>query len=71
MRRASNTYRLQMIKDVATRQHRLKSGDPMAAYVQHLIDDEPECDKILKQTIDSLVVILMITRVAGSMISGA
>ncbi|EGU37845.1 hypothetical protein VII00023_12952 [Vibrio ichthyoenteri ATCC 700023] len=42
MKRASNCYRLQLIKEVATRQHRLKSGDPMVAHVQHLIDDQPE-----------------------------
>ncbi|KII75597.1 hypothetical protein [Vibrio renipiscarius] len=44
MKRASTTYRLQLIKEVATRQQRLKGGDPMAAYVQHLIDDDPHCD---------------------------
>lgn len=45
MKRASNTYRLQLIKEVATRQERLKCGDPMANYIQHLIDEQPSCEK--------------------------
>lgn len=40
MKRASNSYRLQMIKEVATRQQRLKGRDQMASYIQHLLDDE-------------------------------
>lgn len=42
MKRASNSYRLQLIKEVATRQERLKSGDPMASYIQHVLDEQPE-----------------------------
>ncbi|NOH81590.1 hypothetical protein F0231_17770 [Vibrio sp. RE86] len=45
MKRASNSYRLQVIKEVATRQERLKSGDPMASYIQHLIDDKSHDDR--------------------------
>ncbi|WP_428773384.1 hypothetical protein [Vibrio sp.] len=44
MKRASTTYRLQMIKEVATRQQRLHSNDPMAHYIQHLLDQQPEVD---------------------------
>ena len=44
MKRASNSYRLQLIKEVATRQERLKGGDPMANFIQHLIDDRPDLD---------------------------
>lgn len=44
MKRASNSYRLQIIKEVATRQERLKSGDPMASFIQHLIDDQPDLE---------------------------
>ncbi|RTZ15577.1 hypothetical protein EJ063_10885 [Vibrio aquaticus] len=40
MKRASNSYRLQLIKEVATRTERLNGGDPMASYIQHLIDDK-------------------------------
>lgn len=40
MKRASNSYRLQMIKEVATRQQRLKGTDQMASYIQHLLDDQ-------------------------------
>ncbi|KJY83257.1 hypothetical protein TW81_09615 [Vibrio galatheae] len=45
MKRASNSYRLQLIKEVATRQERLKGGDPMANYIQHLLDDNPHNEK--------------------------
>ncbi|EGA72232.1 hypothetical protein VISI1226_06169 [Vibrio sinaloensis DSM 21326] len=45
MKRASNSYRLQLIKEVATRQERLHCGDPMANYIQHLIDARPESEK--------------------------
>jgi hypothetical protein len=41
MKRASNSYRLQIIKEVATRQQRLKSGDPMVSYIQHVLDEQP------------------------------
>ncbi|MDN3681166.1 hypothetical protein QWZ04_12620 [Vibrio tapetis subsp. quintayensis] len=42
MKRASSTYRLQLIKEVAIRNQRLHSNDPMASYIQHLIDHKPE-----------------------------
>lgn len=45
MKRASNSYRLQLIKEVATRQQRLKGGDPMASYIQHLIDDKSHVER--------------------------
>ncbi|HAS61199.1 MAG TPA: hypothetical protein DCS35_00700 [Vibrio sp.] len=48
MKRASNSYRLQIIKEVATRQERLHSGDPLATYIQKLIDDEPDIDKSIE-----------------------
>ncbi|WP_076586903.1 hypothetical protein [Vibrio ostreicida] len=39
MKRASNSYRLQLIKEVATRQERLHCEDPMVNYIQQLLDD--------------------------------
>ncbi|WP_194435277.1 hypothetical protein [Vibrio fluminensis] len=45
MKRASNSYRLQIIKEVATRQERLHCGDPLATYIQQLIDEQPDVDK--------------------------
>ncbi|WP_162046587.1 hypothetical protein [Vibrio taketomensis] len=45
MKRASNSYRLQIIKEVAVRQERLHSGDPLAAYIQHLLDERPDVEK--------------------------
>lgn len=44
MKRASSTYRLQLIKEVATRRDRQRSNDPMANYIQNLIDNKDECD---------------------------
>ncbi|WP_159654506.1 hypothetical protein [Vibrio atypicus] len=40
MKRASNSYRLQLIKEVATRRERLSGGDPMASYIQNLMDSK-------------------------------
>ncbi|MGF1910692.1 hypothetical protein L4C38_14725 [Vibrio kasasachensis] len=45
MKRASNFYRLQLIKEVATRQDRLHSDDPFTTHIQKLLDDEPEIDR--------------------------
>ncbi len=42
MKRATNSYRLQIIKEVAVKQERLKGGDPMANYIQDLLDHHPE-----------------------------
>ncbi|AXN30890.1 hypothetical protein HRJ45_04985 [Vibrio coralliilyticus] len=44
MKRASNSYRLQLIKEVATRQERLSCGDPMANYIQQLLDSKSESE---------------------------
>ena len=44
MKRASSTYRLQLIKEVATRRDRQCSNDPMASYIQTLIDNKDESD---------------------------
>ncbi|WP_070963078.1 hypothetical protein [Vibrio sonorensis] len=44
MKRASNSYRLQLIKEVATRHERVSSGDPMASYIQRLLDSQTEDD---------------------------
>ncbi|MEH0665766.1 hypothetical protein H4F18_08155 [Vibrio scophthalmi] len=44
MKRASNSYRLQLIKEVATRQERLHSGDPMVNHIQHMLDAKPKAD---------------------------
>ncbi|NVJ55372.1 MAG: hypothetical protein HWE19_03335 [Vibrionaceae bacterium] len=49
MKRASNSYRLQLIKEVATRHERLQSGDPMANYIQRLIDTKPTNDQKVEQ----------------------
>ena len=44
MKRASNSYRLQLIKEVATRQERLNCGDPMANYIQELLDSKSDSE---------------------------
>ncbi|MDA0127761.1 hypothetical protein OH458_06690 [Vibrio sp. MarTm2] len=49
MKRASNSYRLQLIKEVATRRERLSCGDPMANYIQSLIDARPEVDNTIEK----------------------
>ncbi|MDC0612104.1 hypothetical protein OAP63_15335 [Vibrio sp.] len=46
MKRSSSAYRLQMIKEVATRnQHHdqnVSDTDPMADYIKHLLVDKPK-----------------------------
>jgi hypothetical protein len=44
MKRASTAYRLQLIKEVATKQQRALSNDAMANYIQHLLDDKPHVE---------------------------
>ncbi|NLS11396.1 hypothetical protein HGP28_00660 [Vibrio sp. SM6] len=42
MKRASNTYRLQLIKDVVTRREQDALNDPMANYIHQLLSEQPE-----------------------------
>ncbi|MBF4278645.1 hypothetical protein EAY27_15905 [Vibrio anguillarum] len=42
MKRASSTYRLQLIKDVVTRHQRT---DPMASYIQQLLTEKPNMEQ--------------------------
>ncbi|NOH98161.1 hypothetical protein [Vibrio sp. 99-70-13A1] len=44
MKRASSAYRLQLIKEVATRRDRLRSNDPMSSYIQTLLDHQDDGD---------------------------
>ncbi len=41
MKRASTTYRLQLIKEVVTRRERQLSNDPMVNHIQHLLTEQP------------------------------
>ncbi|MBU2898191.1 hypothetical protein [Vibrio hepatarius] len=50
MKRASNSYRLQLIKEIATRKERLDVDDPMASYIQQLLDSGPNSDNQKEQT---------------------
>lgn len=38
MKRMNSTYRLQIIKEVATRQRLVDQGDPMACHISQLLD---------------------------------
>ncbi|WP_394247264.1 hypothetical protein [Vibrio profundi] len=49
MKRASSTYRLQLIKEVATRRERQLSNDPMANYIQSLLDSKPDCENSVEK----------------------
>jgi hypothetical protein len=49
MKRASSTYRLQLIKEVAIRRDRQCSNDLMANYIQSLIDNKGESDSSVKR----------------------
>jgi len=42
VKRASNSYRLQLIKEVATRRQQQLSHDPMADYIHQLLEDRPQ-----------------------------
>ncbi|WP_341664715.1 hypothetical protein [Vibrio sp.] len=50
MKRASNSYRLQLIKEIATRKERLDCGDPMASYIQELLDTKSTSESQKEQT---------------------
>ncbi|MEZ8825043.1 hypothetical protein AB4259_06170 [Vibrio amylolyticus] len=45
MKRASTAYRLQLIKEVATKKQREMSNDAMANYIHDLLDDGPHLDE--------------------------
>ncbi|MCK6262910.1 hypothetical protein KP803_06415 [Vibrio sp. ZSDE26] len=42
MKRASTAYRLQLIKEVATKRQRELSNDAMANYIHDLLNDQPQ-----------------------------
>ncbi|MGR5238060.1 hypothetical protein [Vibrio alfacsensis] len=41
MKRSSNSYRLQLIKEVVTRRERESCTDPMAKYIHQLMEERP------------------------------
>ncbi len=41
MKRASSAYRLQIIKEVATRNQEQPNDDPMASYIGQILEEEP------------------------------
>ncbi|AUI85833.1 hypothetical protein BS333_05270 [Vibrio azureus] len=41
MKRASNSYRLQLIKEIVTRKDQESCTDPMANYIHQLLDERP------------------------------
>jgi hypothetical protein len=45
MKRTSSTYRLQMIKEVALKKQSDHPNDPMASYIHHLLEEQPQHDK--------------------------
>ncbi|WP_295894340.1 hypothetical protein [uncultured Vibrio sp.] len=45
MKRASTAYRLQLIKEVATKKQREMSNDAMANYIHDLLDDRPHLEE--------------------------
>ncbi|QMV14306.1 hypothetical protein [Vibrio spartinae] len=44
MKHSSSTYRLNMIKEVALKQHG-QSNDPMANYIHHLLHEQPRHER--------------------------
>ncbi|WGV99267.1 hypothetical protein QF117_15095 [Vibrio sp. YMD68] len=49
MKRASTAYRLQLIKEVATRKQRELSNDVMANYIQHLLNDSSHKEECVER----------------------
>ena len=41
MKRANNAYRIQIIKEVALRKQRESMTDPMAKYINQIIEERP------------------------------
>ena len=50
MKRASNSYRLQLIKEIATKNERLDCDDPMASYIHQLLDSGSDSEHQKEQT---------------------
>ncbi len=46
MKRASASYRLQLIKEVVTRREReAAQNDPMASHIQQMLQEKPDCER--------------------------
>ncbi|BDU40319.1 hypothetical protein [Vibrio nigripulchritudo] len=45
MKRASSTYRLQMIKEVAIRNQQQPVDDPMASHIRQMLAEDPSKDQ--------------------------
>ncbi|MCL9774870.1 hypothetical protein [Vibrio methylphosphonaticus] len=48
MKKMSKSYRMQIIKEVAERKVREQCNDPMAQYINSLLDQHPERDNIVE-----------------------
>jgi ABC-type oligopeptide transport system ATPase subunit len=48
MKRVNKNYRMQLIKEVASRKERERINDPMAKYIHTLLEEKPELDNIVE-----------------------
>jgi hypothetical protein len=48
MKKMSKAYRMQIIKEVAERKRRDQFDDPMAVYINHLLDDHSSIDNVVE-----------------------
>ncbi|MGR5285660.1 hypothetical protein ACP3V5_10100 [Vibrio maritimus] len=48
MKKMSKAYRMQIIKEVAERKRRDQFDDPMALYINHLLDERPSIDNVVE-----------------------
>ncbi|MGR5118113.1 hypothetical protein ACPV5S_01245 [Vibrio astriarenae] len=48
MRRASTSYRLQLIKEAALKTQGVQTHDPMADYIHHLMEERPDKDSVIE-----------------------
>ena len=48
MKKMSKAYRMKIIKEVAERKRRDQFDDPMAVYINHLLDGRPQSDNVVE-----------------------
>ncbi|MFC5077737.1 hypothetical protein VTH8203_02247 [Vibrio thalassae] len=48
MKKMSKAYRMQIIRQVAEKKRRDQFDDPMAVYINHLLDEGPKSDNVVE-----------------------
>ncbi len=49
MKKMNSAYRLQVIKEVATRRRLVEQGDPMACHISQLLDERSQASPLVEK----------------------